>query len=113
MVNPHQYAFNKYMSGQEIDFLKHDFYIRRFYKMQRQQLITDICKINNQIAVSSKLLTRRQKDKYKDNRFTSGRNTFYLFLIDSVPFDVYHRIKHLEEENKYVYEEEEEQENFN
>lgn len=87
-IDPVQFAYSRYMQGREIDQIKYARMVKRFVLHRETTIISQICEKLGVIAVSSRVLTRRQRIKYADSRFTAGRSTFYLFQAGYVPADV-------------------------
>lgn len=92
LVNPHQYLYKQVMTGRNVDVLRFDGMVRRFYDVERLKLIDDMCKVSGKIAIAGNCLTRSQRSKYEQQRIKSGRNSFYLFEKSYVPADVGGRV---------------------
>ena len=101
--NPHQFVYNVYNSGQEINIFAYDRMVRDFYSMTQKKLLLDTCKVNNSIAISSSLLKRSQKERYKNKRVYVGRNVYYVFSKTTVPLDIFLIVRDMEEEEKHIY----------
>lgn len=99
--NPHQYLYSKYVMRRSVNLLQLDKMTRDFYKHKFFNFLDNTCKVTGHIAVSSQMLKRRQREKYKDSRLYAGRNVFYLFPCNEIPFDVYHLVQPID--GKFIY----------
>lgn len=100
-INPHNWAYRQHFFGRTINPKKYNMLVKQYVEQQAFEFIENQCRVTQHIAVSSSLLTRRQREKYAARRVPSGRRTFYLFPIDSIPMDVFCGVN--PQEGVYVY----------
>lgn len=93
LVNPHQWVFHRYMSGQEVNILKFDKRVRDFYQQKQLTQLEAAAQATNHIAVENRLLSRTERTKYENKRVAVGRRMFYLFQRDAVPPEVFFKLK--------------------
>ena len=86
--NPSNWAYKKMLHGKPVNTLHLISMYNRRMEEEKLTLIESMCAASNQIAVSSSILTRRQRDKYSGNRIANGRNTFYMFPSMMCPADI-------------------------
>lgn len=91
--DPFAWAYSQYYFGKQVNVVKLAKVARAYMDDRQYQQLEDQCRITQNIAVSSRLLSRRTKEKYRDRMLRVGRESFYLFPCDSIPPEVFFRIK--------------------
>lgn len=88
VVNPNQWSYAKWFKGEEISIRQYNRIVSVYIETMKLEIIEQSCKATNTIAVSAALLTRRQREKYKEKKARVGRYTYYYFDKNNVPLDV-------------------------
>lgn len=86
--NPSNWAYKKMLHGKPVNTLHLISMYNRRVEEEKMSLIENMCTASKQIAVSSTILSRRQRDKYSANRIANGRHTFYMFPAMMCPADI-------------------------
>mgnify|MGYP001190359430 CR=1 FL=1 len=86
--DPVLYAYRAVMTGKEVNPVRMAGMVKPYILASQVQIIGQMCDKFDHIAVAARLLTKRQRSRYSDNRIEAGRHTFYLFPARSVPADV-------------------------
>lgn len=86
--HPTAYIFKQAFTGREIDPLRLSVLTRRYIEAAQNDFVTQLCSIFGHVAVSARYLTRRQREKYRENRIQAGGKVYYVFAADRVPADV-------------------------
>lgn len=86
--HPTAYLYRQAYSGQPVDPLRLSFITRKYLQHAQQEFVQQMCAMFGQVAVASRLLTRRQREKYRGNRIRAGGTVYYVFPADRVPADV-------------------------
>lgn len=90
--NPHQWAYQKMLSGKHVNTLHLMDMFRRYHEEERRIMLHAFCEAAGKIAIHSQLLTKRQRLKYGTCRMALGRETYYFFDRHMCPADVGARI---------------------
>lgn len=86
--DPQSWAFMRMMQGKHVNSLHLLTMMVKKQQRKQSELMLRMCKAAGQIAVSSAILTRRQRDKYRENKFQEGKHVYYLFDNKYIPADI-------------------------
>lgn len=101
-VSPYTWAYFQHYQGKEINILKYTALIKKYENDKLMTALRDICKVTKRIAVSSALLSVRERKKFSDSKIFLGRNAYYLFPCESIPLSIYLKIQPREEVYLYA-----------
>lgn len=104
-MDPTRWAYhNFFVRGEEFDekgLTKLNVMTRNYMRDVRYNDLESMCKVTKHIAVSSYFLTRREVEKYAEQRIYVGKNSFYLFPKYDIPIDIYCKLDH--QEDTYIF----------
>jgi hypothetical protein len=88
-LDPQAWAYRKILHGQEVNPLAMVGLVRRFVRFNEANLLAQVCEQTGKIAVSSRLLPKRTRERYRAYRITAySKSTYYLFDRSYLPADV-------------------------
>lgn len=64
--------------------------------------LSQTCEFSGKIAVSGAILTRIEREKFRENRYLCNEKPYYLFPTDQIPLYVYLKIN--PKEDQLIYE---------
>jgi hypothetical protein len=102
LLSPDTYTFNRIFLGKEINPVVLNKKWKEYLEQTYTNQLTQACKATKSIAVRSTLMSRHEKDMYKDQRYYSGIKVYYLFPENDVPLNIYCRL--VQDEGKVVFE---------
>lgn len=86
--DPQSWAFMRMLHGKHVNPLHLLTMMVRKQNRRQLELMRRMCQAMDKIAVSSAILTRRQREKYRENKFQEGKHVFYLFDNKYCPADI-------------------------
>lgn len=101
-----EWAYMCMLTGKEVNPLVLISMFDREQKRKSKQLFENLLKVSDQIAISSRLLTKHKRTKYRDKMLRLGMDSYYLFHRRYIPADIYPLIRNLLMDEKIIYDEE-------
>lgn len=84
-----QWAYMRMLSGKEVNTLHLITMFDREQKRRSEQLFSNLLHVSQQIAVSSAIMTKHKRTKYRDKMMRVGLKSYYLFHRHYVPADIF------------------------
>lgn len=102
LLSPDTYTFYRIFLGKEINPVVLNKKWKEYLEQTYSNQLAQACMATKSIAVRSTLLSRHEKDTYKDRRYYSGIKVYYLFPENDVPLNIYCRLN--QEDGEIVFE---------
>lgn len=99
--SPETYIYQCSYYGKSINPIKLNMRWKEYTKQIYMRQLVQACKSTGCIAVHSGLLSRSEREKYKEQRYYCDKKVFYLFSAESVPLDIYCKLSGRDEQLIY------------
>lgn len=103
LPSPETYIHRCNFYGKTINPVKLNLRWKEYAKQIYTKQLIQACKSTGRIAVHSGILSRTERERYRDSRYYADKKVYYLFPADQVPLDIYCKIK--PQTGEFVYEE--------
>lgn len=90
--SPETYIHECNFYGRTINPVKLNMRWKEYTKQIYIKQLIQACKSTGRIAIHSSLLSRSERDRYKNNRYYAQKKVYYLFANDDIPLFIYCRL---------------------
>lgn len=92
LKSPKAYIDDCNYFGEEVNPVKlNQLWENRIEKLCLKQLLKT-CELSGRIAVNGQIMSRKEREKFKENRYPFNGKAYYLFPFDQIPLYVFIKI---------------------